>query len=237
MTKPPHRDTDPEAEPKIVVRDRRRVDPVTGALRPPADAPAARGTATPGKGGATTGGASAPEAAPASGPELDKLQSELEKIRGELTERTADLQRITAEYANHRKRVERDRERMAEQATSLALSNLLPVLDDIERARSHGDLTGGFATVAEHLLTAVNKMGLVSFGNEGDVFDPTWHEAVSHAGTADVPEPTCVQVLRKGYSVGEKMLRPALVIVADPAEPGAEKATEETPKPDSDSEL
>jgi len=156
-------------------------------------------------------GAEAPAAASQPG-----LGAELEALRGELDERTRDLQRVTAEYANYRKRVDRDRGAAAEQTTGAVLSALLPVLDDIDRAREHGDLVGPFATVAEALTAATGKFGLVAFGEKGDPFDPTRHEAVAHQTSADVTEPTCVEVMRRGYTLGERLLRPALVAVADP---------------------
>ncbi|GIJ50763.1 hypothetical protein Val02_76490 [Virgisporangium aliadipatigenens] len=154
-----------------------------------------------------------PEAAPAA--EKDG-PAELAKVRTQLEERTKDLQRITAEYANYRKRVERDKALVVEQASGNVLAALLPVLDDLDRARDHGDLTGPFAAVADQLVAAVGKFGLTPFGEEGDPFDPTRHEAVAHSTSADVTEPTCVTVMRRGYLLGERLLRPALVGVADP---------------------
>ena len=144
------------------------------------------------------------------------LGAELEAVRGELDERTHDLQRVTAEYANYRKRVDRDRGAAAEQTTGKVLTDLLPVLDDIDRAREHGDLVGPFASVAEQLTAVTGKLGLVPFGEKGDPFDPNRHEAVAHQTSADVTEPTCVEVMRRGYTLGERLLRPALVAVADP---------------------
>ena len=144
------------------------------------------------------------------------LGAELAALRSDLDERTRDLQRVTAEYANYRKRVDRDRGAAAEQTTGAVLAALLPVLDDIDRARDHGDLVGPFATVAESLTAATGKFGLVGFGEKGDPFDPTRHEAVAHQTSADVTEPTCVEVMRRGYTLGERLLRPALVAVADP---------------------
>jgi len=143
-------------------------------------------------------------------------EDELAKVRTQLEERTKDLQRITAEYANYRKRVERDKALVVEQASGNVLAALLPVLDDLDRARDHGDLTGPFAAVADQLVAAVGKFGLTPFGEEGDAFDPTRHEAVAHSTSADVTEPTCVTVMRRGYLLGERLLRPALVGVADP---------------------
>ncbi|RLP95700.1 nucleotide exchange factor GrpE [Micromonospora sp. CV4] len=144
------------------------------------------------------------------------LGAELEALRAELDERTRDLQRVSAEYANYRKRVDRDRSLVQEQATGSVLAALLPILDDLDRAREHGDLVGPFGTVAEQLITALGKFGLNAFGEQGDPFDPTRHEAVAHQTSAEVSEPTCVQVMRRGYQLGERLLRPALVAVADP---------------------
>jgi len=144
------------------------------------------------------------------------LGTELSALRGELDERTHDLQRVTAEYANYRKRVDRDRGAAAEQTTGAVLTALLPVLDDIDRAREHGDLVGPFASVAEQLTAVTGKLGLVAFGEKGDPFDPNRHEAVAHQTSADVTEATCVEVMRRGYTLGERLLRPAMVAVADP---------------------
>ncbi|MBG0560483.1 nucleotide exchange factor GrpE [Actinoplanes aureus] len=148
--------------------------------------------------------------------EKSGLGAELAALRSELDERTHDLQRVTAEYANYRKRVDRDRGAAAEQTTGAVLTALLPVLDDIDRAREHGDLVGPFASVAEQLTAATGKLGLVAFGEKGDPFDPNRHEAVAHQTSADVTEPTCVEVMRRGYTLGERLLRPAMVAVADP---------------------
>lgn len=144
------------------------------------------------------------------------LGAELGALRVEVDERTKDLQRLSAEYANYRKRVDRDRGVVAEQATGTVISALLPVLDDLDRAREHGDLVGPFASVSEQLNAALAKFGLTAFGEKGDAFDPTRHEAVAHQTSAEVIEPTCVDVLRRGYLLGERLLRPALVAVADP---------------------
>jgi len=145
-----------------------------------------------------------------------------------LAERTADLQRVQAEYANYRKRVERDRVAVREQALASVLSELLPVLDNIGRARDHGELNGGFKAVAEALEAAVAKLRLTAFGEAGDPFDPKVHEALMHSYSAEVTEPTCVQILQPGYQVGERILRPARVAVAEPTDPsGARTATDD----------
>ncbi|MFY1674222.1 nucleotide exchange factor GrpE [Plantactinospora sp. WMMB334] len=144
------------------------------------------------------------------------LGAELGALRADLDERTRDLQRVTAEFANYRKRMDRERARDADRATRVVLAALLPVLDDLDRAREHGDLVGPFGTVAEQLTTALAKFGLTPFGEKGDPFDPNQHEAVAHQTSAEVTEPTCVDVLRRGYQVNDSLLRPALVAVADP---------------------
>jgi len=151
--------------------------------------------------------------------------------QSELAERTVDLQRLQAEFANYRKRVERDRIAVGEQAAARVLSALLPVLDDIERARAHGDLDGAFKAVAEQIESALTKQGLEPFGEVGDVFDPQLHEAVMHTETDDVDVPTCTTVMRKGYRQGERLLRPAMVGVSDPTHPAPVVAEElaETP--------
>ena len=133
-----------------------------------------------------------------------------------LAERTADLQRLQAEYANYRKRVERDRQAVREQALASVLSELLPVLDDIGRAREHGELSGGFKSVADSLESIASKLGLTAYGEPGDPFDPTLHEALMHEFSADVDEPSCVKILQPGYKVGDRIIRPARVAVAEP---------------------
>jgi molecular chaperone GrpE len=140
-----------------------------------------------------------------------------DKLRTELAERTADLQRLQAEYANYRKRVDRDRATVREHAVAGALTELLPVLDAIGQAREHGELSGGFKSVADSLQAALTKLGLVSYGQRGDAFDPKIHEALTHSYSPDVTEDTCVEVLQPGYRVGERILRPARVAVAEPA--------------------
>src|SRR5690606_40938486 len=132
------------------------------------------------------------------------LAAELEALRAEVEERTRDLQRVGAEYANYRKRVERDRERAGELAVAGVLSALLPVLDDFERAREHEELPEGVLAIADHLTTTLAKFGLSAFGEKGDPFDPNRHEAVAHQKSADVTEPTCVEILRRGYLMGDR---------------------------------
>jgi molecular chaperone GrpE len=145
---------------------------------------------------------------------------EASTVQVQLAERTADLQRLQAEYANYRKRVERDRVAVREQALANVLAEFLPVLDDIGRAREHGELSGGFKSVADSLESAVAKLGLTSYGEKGDPFDPVVHEALMHSYTDDVSVPTCVQILQPGYRIGDRILRPARVAVAEPGGEG-----------------
>lgn len=144
---------------------------------------------------------------------------ELALLRSQLEERTGDLQRITAEYSNYRRRVERDRQLTAAAAKAQVAGELLTVLDDIERAGAHGDLSGAFKVVADRLVAGLAAQGLESFGGTGDEFDPDVHEAVQHSTSPEVQGPTVTAVLRRGYRFGERVLRPAMVVVTD-AEPG-----------------
>jgi molecular chaperone GrpE len=179
-----------------IVRDKRRIDPMTGEVRV---------HETPETSGA------ADEAAPASG-----ATAELE---AQLAERTADLQRVQADFANYRKRVDRDRQAVAEQALASVLIGVLPVLDDIDRAREHGEVEGGFKSVADNLETTLTKLGLARYGEVGEPFDPTVHEALTHALSSDVAEPTCTAIFQPGYRIGDRVLRPARVAVTEPGAP------------------
>jgi molecular chaperone GrpE len=170
------------------------------------------------------GAAEAPEAG-ASGAEGTAVQ-ELAEARKGLAERTADLQRLQAEYQNYRKRVERDRVTVREIAVAALLENLLPVLDDIGRAREHDELTGGFKSVGESLESVASKLGLQQFGKQGEPFDPQLHEALMHSYSSDVTETTCVQILQPGYKIGDRIIRPARVAVAEPEPGGAADAAD-----------
>lgn len=166
-------------------------------------------------------------AAPAGDATMDvSLVAQLDQVRTALGERTADLQRLQAEYQNYRRRVERDRITVKEIAIANLLTELLPVLDDIGRAREHSELVGGFKSVAESLETVAAKMGLQHFGKEGEPFDPTIHEALMHSYAPDVTETTCVAILQPGYRIGERTIRPARVAVAEP-QPGAQSVKAE----------
>jgi molecular chaperone GrpE len=162
------------------------------------------------------------------------LTAQLDQTRTALHERTQDLQRLQAEFQNYRRRVDRDRVAVKEIAIANLLTELLPVLDDIGRARDHGELVGGFKSVAESLEMVAAKMGLMQFGKEGEPFDPTVHEALMHSYSPDVTETTCVQVLQPGYRIGERTIRPARVGVAEP-QPGAQGASGEEPADEEES--
>jgi len=194
-------------EERVVVRDRRRIDPVTGEVR----SPAGPESSDLGQAGGAPG---ADEPDPAPDLVADTAAAEL---AAQVAERTSDLQRLSAEYANYRRRMDRDRETIAVTARAQVVSELLTVLDDIDRAAAHGDLTGPFKAVADKLVAVVQKQGLEAFGVEGDEFDPSLHEAVQHEqGDEDGTTVTVVStVMRRGYRVGDRMLRPAMVAVAD----------------------
>ena len=177
----------------------------------PDDAESKAATSSNGEGAAPAGDGSADAG----------LVAQLDQVRTALGERTADLQRLQAEYQNYRRRVDRDRIAVKEIVIANLLTELLPVLDDIGRARDHGELVGGFKSVAESLETVAAKMGLMQFGKEGEPFDPTIHEALMHSYAPDVTETTCVAILQPGYRIGERTIRPARVAVAEP-QPGAQ---------------
>ena len=129
---------------------------------------------------------------------------------------TNDLQRLQAEYANYRKRVERDRSLAHEMAVGAVLTELLALLDDVDRAEQHGELMGGFKAVADQLNAITARIGLEKYGTEGEAFDPQIHEALMHDTSADVAVATASKILQPGYKYKERILRPARVSVTDP---------------------
>jgi len=209
-----------ESEP--VIRDKRRIDPQTGQVRDPGSG------AFGGPTGPFPGRHSAPDPADpndAAQPlSVDLSAAELDLARQEAAERTADLQRVTAEYANYRKRVDRDRDAVVNSAKASVVLELLTVLDDLDRARTHGDLVGSFGSVADKLTGALTKLGLQRSGAVGDLFDPAVHEAVQFGTSADVSEPTVSAVFRSGYTLGDRLIRPAVVVVTGPEQDSAPPA-------------
>ncbi len=171
-------------EQHVRITDKRRVDPETFEVRQQESAPA------------------------------DELEVELADVDAKVAELTADLQRVHAEYANYRKRVERDRESIRLMAIGATLGELLSVLDDVERARQHGELDGAFKTVGESLEATTAKLGLERFGTAGEAFDPNIHEALTSEASDEVSEPTVVAVYQPGYRYADRVLRPARVAVA-----------------------
>ena len=129
---------------------------------------------------------------------------------------TEDLQRLQAEYANYRKRVERDRALSAEVAISSVLLEFLAILDDLDRAAAHNELAGGFKAVADQVIATTSKLGLEKFGDAPSAFDPNIHDALMHETSADVSETTVTKILQLGYKYKERILRPARVVVTDP---------------------
>ena len=129
---------------------------------------------------------------------------------------TEDLQRLQAEYANYRKRVERDRALSAEVAISSVLLEFLAILDDLDRAAAHNELSGGFKAVADQVIATTSKLGLEKFGDAPSAFDPNIHDALMHETSADVSETTVTKILQPGYKYKERILRPARVVVTDP---------------------
>ncbi len=145
--------------------------------------------------------------------ESDPLTAALQ----EAAERTADLQRLQAEFLNYKRRVDRDRDLVRENAVYAVLAPMLEVLDNIDRAREAGELEGGFKGVAEQLERIVANLGLTRYGVPGDAFDPQLHEALSHVGTSpEVTVPTCQHIAKAGYRIGERVVRAAQVLVVDP---------------------
>jgi molecular chaperone GrpE len=192
------------------VRDRRRIDPETYQVREPQE------TSAPGPTPAET---------------ADILgASEVTELKAALAERTGDLQRLQAEYVNYKRRVDRDRDLARKAGIEGVLKDLLSVLDDLRSARDHGELTGAFKAVGDEVERITTKYGLTSFGSQGDPFDPHIHEALLHAHAAGIDGPTCVEILQPGYRVGDRVLRPARVAVAEP-EPEPEPEPEMRPEP------
>jgi molecular chaperone GrpE len=188
----------------VTVTDKRRIDPETGEIREQATRPAPSGPAPEATAAGAAHGADA-------------------STSDEISELKSTLQRVKAEYDNYRKRSLRDQQLTAERTRAAVVTQLLPVLDDLDRARSHGDLESGpLRSVADKLAAALEGLGLSGFGEEGDVFDPALHEAVQHEG--DGTHPIVGTVMRRGYKVGDQVVRHALVGVVDTVPDGEEAA-------------
>jgi molecular chaperone GrpE len=206
-----------EEQPRVIIRDKRRIDPTSGAVRVPAGEQPAGTPPGPSVQREQMSETEIPDvqpdarfAPPSAGDDASR----------QLAERTEDLQRVTAEYANYRRRVDRDRTLVVDQAAERFAAQLFPIVDDIERARDHGDLTGAFKVVADRVVGLLDGLGVVAFGVAGDPFDPALHEAVIHDTSAEVSVPTATTVLRQGYRRGDRVLRSAMVAVTDPGASG-----------------
>ncbi len=180
----------------VRVTDKRRIDPETFEVR---ETHHSGGSADP---------LAAEDAAAA------VVEGDVAEVEAKVAELTSDLQRVHAEYANYRKRVERDREVIRDMAIGNVLSDLLPVLDDIKRAREHGELEGAFRAVGEALEGVTTKLGLESYGESGQPFDPMEYEALTTESNPEITEPTVVSVFQPGYRFAGRVLRPARVSVA-----------------------
>lgn len=208
-----------------VIRDKRRVDPETGEVRKPESAPEPESVSEPEAGDEVTDAAA--DASAASAPaEADEdvltvddiLNAAQAEVQDPSDEHLADLKRVTAEYANYRRRTEANREVERERAVGAAVAALLPVLDDLDRAEKHGDLEGDapFATIAAKLRSAAEKLGLSSFGEIGEPFDPQKHEAIFQQPSDEVETDTVADVVETGYNLGGTLLRVAKVVVKTP---------------------
>ncbi len=148
--------------------------------------------------------------------ETPTTESEAAESKDPVASLTEDLQRLQAEYSNYKKRVDRDRLLVADIATASALTEMLPILDDLDRAAEHGELTGGFKAIADQITAFTQKLGLEKFGEAPTAFDPNIHEALMHETSNEVKETTVTKILQFGYKLKERVLRPAHVVVTDP---------------------
>ncbi|HEY5784644.1 MAG TPA: nucleotide exchange factor GrpE [Microlunatus sp.] len=195
------------------IRDRRRIDPETYQVREPQ-----------------------PAAAPGAGAPVDPSpvqgvvsEEEVDQLKTALADRTLDLQRLQAEYVNYKRRVDRDRDVARKSGIEAVLKDLMSVLDDVRSAREHGELSGGFKAVADELERVTARYGLETYGEKGDPFDPHIHEALLHSHSEGIDGPTCVEILQPGYRIGDRVVRPARVAVAEP-DPNAPPAEATTPE-------
>jgi molecular chaperone GrpE len=227
VSDPAHEREGDEERTGPTIRDKRRIDPETYQVREP------RVTAAPAPEGSPQGSEELSE------PQLDDVTeskqtaeetsvtaqaAEVADLKTALAERTGDLQRLQAEYINYKRRVDRDRDVTRKAGIESVLKDFLSVLDDLRSAREHEELSGGFKAVADEVERVAAKYGLETFGQPGDPFDPHIHEALLHAHATGITGPTCVEFLQAGYRIGDKIIRPARVAVA---EPGPEDETEQ----------
>lgn len=178
-----------------LIKDKRRIDPETGEVRPEAEDSAS--------------GDLSPE-------DLELLQDAERDLVAEYRDRAA---RAEAELLNFRTRVERDRQANREAVIAEVIRSLLPVMDDLDRAENHGDLAGTpLELVAQKLRTGFERYGVQAVGVVGEAFDPTRHEAVVRIPSPDATSDTVAEVIEGGYLMGDRLIRPAKVAVSSPAE-------------------
>jgi molecular chaperone GrpE len=146
----------------------------------------------------------------------EEAQPEIQVEKDPVASLTEDLQRLQADYANYRKRVDRDRALAAEVAISAVLMEMLSILDDLDRANEHGELSAGFKAVSDQIVTLTKKFGLEKFGDAPSEFNPAIHEALMHENSVDVTTTTVTKILQPGYKLKDRVLRPARVVVTDP---------------------
>ena len=215
MTDQPRHAASPADEnAEVRFTDKRRIDPETGEVRHPTADPVAGPPGDPltGATGATGATGDLGDAAPPAGDTV-----ELDAAQAMAAERLEDLQRVQAEYVNYRRRVDRDRALAHELAVAGVVEALLPVLDEVELARQHGELADGpFASIAEKLEQTLARFGWERYGAADEPFDPTVHEALMHTESPEVTEPTVTQVLQPGHRVGGRIIRAARVAVTAP---------------------
>src|SRR3954465_1554865 len=238
--------SDREGRPRVVSPAKGRIAPVTGEVRVPAgEQPAGTRPVTTSSDQAAPGEQMSEHETPVVEQPTVAPDTGGGDLTQQLAERTEDLQRVTAEYANYRRRVDRDRSLVVDQAAERFALQLFPIVDDIERARDHGDLTGAFKVVADRVLGLLDGLGVTAFGVAGDPFDPSLHEAVIHDTSSEVSVPTATTVLRQGFRRGDRVLgaaraggthpeSPASATTPEPATTEAQPTAEETGAPASD---
>ncbi|MGC5257182.1 nucleotide exchange factor GrpE [Gordonia sp. DT218] len=189
----------------VTVSDRRRIDPETGEVRDAA--------------GAGPGPADAEPAADEQSDQSAETDADAaaDQVDARIAELTTDLQRERAQFANFRRRAADEKQGSVAYGKQVLIEKLLPILDDLDRARAHGDLEDGpMRTMADKLSAALGAEGLIKFGESGDAFDPELHEAVQHEGEG--AHPVIGSVYRGGYRLGERVIRTAMVTVTDPVD-------------------
>ena len=203
------------------IRDRRRIDPTTYEVREPQQSAAAPGPGASADGASTDSqeeSVSDQQPDVEAAPDADPMQQQVDDLTRQVAERTDDLQRLQAEYVNYKRRVDRDREAARTVTIGTVMSELLPILDNIQAAREHDELTGGFKAVGESIEKLAARHAVAAFGEVGDEFDPHLHDALMQVSDPGDAHPVCAQVFQVGYRMGERVLRPARVATGAPTD-------------------